>query len=63
MKLSDAAISYLKKQSEQKPSRVHSEDLTVYNQGLVDGAAVTAQFVLDQLKPDVVVSEEIKESE
>ena len=64
MKLSDAAVKLLKEYSAKPLARnIHPEDLNVYNQGLVDGTAILAKEILDQLKPDVVVPDDLKESE
>ena len=60
MKLSDAAVKLLKEYAAKPLARnIHPEDLNVYNQGLVDGTAILAKEILDQLKPD----EPEKESE
>ena len=61
MKLSDAAVKLLKEYAARPLARnIHPEDLNVYNQGLVDGTAILAKEILDQLKPDVVVPEELE---
>ena len=61
MKLSDAAAKLLKEYAARPLARnIHPEDLNVYNQGLVDGTAILAKEILDQLKPDVVAPVELE---
>ena len=64
MKLSDAFVTLLKEYSIRPVTRgLHREDQTVYSYGLADGVTLLAQEILEQLKPDVAVPEEVKESE
>lgn len=61
MRLSDAAVKLLKEYAARPLARnIHPEDQTVYSLGLTDGTTITAQEILDQLKPDVVVPVELE---
>jgi hypothetical protein len=75
MKISDEDVRKLRKYARVKPVRnVHTEDVALYQSGLVDGMALLATEILAQLKPDDVpvpigvyregvIPEEEKESE
>lgn len=62
MKISDTVVKQLTKYAEVRPTRrVHPEDQDLYQDGLVDGMALLATEILEQLKPDDVVP--VEESE
>ena len=64
MRLSDAVVSLLSSYAARPMARtIAPEDGWIYAKGVEDGATILAKEILAQLKPDVVVPEEIKESE
>ena len=64
MKISDETVAMLKSLARRPLIRgLHPEDAAMYRLGLDDGATTLAQEILDVLKPDVVVPEELKESD